>query len=257
MKYFHIIFFLIFLNHSNVFANKNPFNEFLSKNGFVQIEYQALSKISSEFQSDFKSYRIKNENNKLTVEENNNVYQSDGLFFEFNGYTFKGTNEGEWGGELTVNSQGHNNKILINDNIIEFIPVDGDSLFVFAGLAHSVSNRGTLYKINNFQKTITTLNVNVFSLLPEEPAVVLFDKSKSVFSILGFSGFTEIYLSQLPYRDKSFMKVYNIENSWGHLYPNSAIREGKYILIGMRHVVAVLKINHTKTNITYYLRAER
>jgi hypothetical protein len=44
-------------------------------------------------------------------------------------------------------------------------------------------------------------------------------------------------------------------NSWeGH--PTSAIREGQYILIGLKHVVAVLKVGHWKANITYYSKTK-
>ncbi len=161
---------------------------------------------------------------------------------------FRGTNMGEWGGELTAKKDDGSAEILIKDNVVSIIPAN-DVLYAFTGLAHLSMDRGAVYKITSID---SSPKVEKLTLLPQAPAAVLVDQREQRFTT--FIIFTSGGVSTLSPK-YSNLSVPATNLFWASLYPNSAVQENNRFLIGIRSGVAVVELNYNKLrSIRYFTK---
>lgn len=164
----------------------------------------------------------------------------------------------ESGGALVVKYENNEKEILLGGNVVGMVPAY-DALYVFTGLSHLSASEGRVSVIRGFTKP---LRVEGFTLLPWAPEVVDFDVSRGLFTVVGDSGVMEVFI-EMPFdeggaghKNSQYMNVYFVKNGWRELYPNSVVRKGVFLLIGMRDVVAVVRLAGVSgvAAATYYMK---
>ena len=210
------------------------------------------------------TYSVQQSNGTIRIREDG---KSDSKIIEYNAgnIKYKGTNRGEWRGELTATFSDGTKKKLIDDNIVsinQYKPKhlritddkiffeDGKSgLYIFTGLSHLGSSQGAIYVVEDYD---THPAVKRLTILPDAPLVTITDKNNNdntYFIIIG----PRTVMTYDPNRDT--LEILLIDQFWWGMYPKSAVKKNDEILIGMRSGVVVVNISGSK-KVRYFKKDE-
>lgn len=184
--------------------------------------------------------------NRVLIESKKECKEKN-LVATYKGSTFIGTNNGEFGGSLSVTPSSGATRVLIKDNVTNIVSVKND-LYIFTGLSHMFTDRGALYKI--VQKEGLPFAERI-TLLPGAPEVVVAPTNiNNSFYIITSDG-----LVTFDAEDETLTSLL-INQFWGGLYPTSAIFKENQLAIGMRSGVAVIDVNFPQPieKIQYYTK---
>jgi hypothetical protein len=154
------------------------------------------------------------------------------ITLEVEGVKIEGTNRGEWGGKLTVTSDGKT-VTLLEENVVS-IQQANNSIFVFVGLAHMGRNDGAMYELSAIK---TAPQLTRVTLLPSAPQKVVFDNGTAY--ILTYDGLVSVN----PSNDSPALEIIAYNAPWFHFAPNSLIKQGGRFFIGMHAGVTVIDID--------------
>lgn len=176
-------------------------------------------------------YCILEKSKKIIIKKARNYCKQDPQEVTINGYSFVGTDRGEFIGNLSVIYPGGSKRILIEDNVIQLIPVQ-DELFVFTGLSHMFTSRGAVHKVTVKDGKISSERL---TLLPKEPNYVLLSNKKELlFFIVSYDGLFSFDV------ERESLRILLKDQFWGGLYPTSAIMKADQLAIGMRSGIALI-----------------
>lgn len=152
---------------------------------------------------------------------------------------YQATDNGEWGGNLSVTDTSGASKILINDNVVKIIE-HNKQFYVFTGLAHLGSNKGALHKVSKIDTQPVVEKLVNLSGAPY--TIVTTSENGSLLFII-------VTADDLAIFDQSTGKLNTVARGfWSSLYPGSVILKDKQLLIGMRSGVVLIKLG-TKFNV--------
>jgi hypothetical protein len=152
---------------------------------------------------------------------------------EIDGFKIEGTDNGEWGGQLTLTPPNGSPAVLLKENVVSIQESQG-SIFIFTGLSHLSSDAGAMYELVNIKTKPKLLRV---TLLPSSPMHVIFDEG--VAYVLTYAGLIAVNPS---HQDPS-LEIIVYEAPWHHFAPNSLVKQGDSFVIGMHSGVTVVKSN--------------
>lgn len=180
-------------------------------------------------------YVVTDHAGQLAVTEQRNFRRPPSANVPFHGKSLLGTNNGEWGGTLSVVDTDGTATVLVPDNVVQLLP-EQDALFAFTGLAHLGSDRGAVYRIADQDGQVTAQKL---TLLPGAPAVVTAERNDR-----GYLAFLVVTTDGLVSFNPTYseMKVLAIDQFWHGLYPNSTVLLDGQLVIGMRSGVAVISL---------------
>lgn len=164
---------------------------------------------------------------------------------EVDGFKIEGTDNGEWGGELTLTPPNEPSVTLLKENVVS-VQKSRDSIFIFTGLSHMGTDAGSMYELVNIK---TKPEVARITLLPSSPKYVAFDEG--IAYILTYSGL----LSVNPSHQEPSLQIIAHKAPWYRFAPNSLVKQGDSFLIGMHSGVTVVKSNvYGTSEIKFYGR---
>ena len=151
----------------------------------------------------------------------------------------KGTNQGEWGGELVYEPKGHKeHTVKIMSGNIRFLFQYNNKICFLEGLAHLTSSHGALYELE-FKKDSFTYTKRID--FEDEPAAYCIYKDRLL--VATYANFFEVKNWKI---EPVILDIF-----WKSLYPNSvAVIDEKHVFVGLRSGIA--KIDLTTKKITYY-----
>lgn len=175
---------------------------------------------------------------KVAIQRTNT--SSNSKKFEENGVIYSGTSNGEWGGKLSV-TQNKSTKVLMEGNIVQLLPVL-DGLYVFEGLAHLGSSKGSVYVIQDRRNPVAPERL---TLLPDAPVVVSQDKTRIDYQPILIAGNMGV-MRILP-RPFEALEILYWDAFWSHkMQPTSIARYEDNYLVGLPHGVAVIPMTAQK-----------
>lgn len=152
--------------------------------------------------------------------------------FKIGGLEYIGSNDGEWGGALSVIVNGKK-KELMKGNIIHLLPLDG-KLYVIEGVAHLGMAGGSISVIDDISNPSVP---KLITRLPDAPKLVYLDSTRSDFQRIVIVGSKSI-MSLDPYMN---ITILYWDAFWhGNLDPTSITRYKNNFFIGLPHGVAVI-----------------
>ena len=215
-------------------ASDIKIEDLMNDAGLTEIPLEKLSNCQ-HFEN---PYFVASTDGKVTIQKA--IPPSTSKKFEESGILYTGTNNGEWGGTLTVTQNG-STKVLMEGNIVQLTPVL-DGLYVFEGLAHLGSSRGSVHIIHNRNKPNTPEKL---TLLPDAPIVITQDKSRLDYQpilIVGNKGIMRVLPSPFEALEILYWDAF-----WSHkMKPTSIAKYGNSYLVGLPHGVAVIQANSKK-----------
>lgn len=177
--------------------------------------------------ANFDGYKVKIEDNNLVVELNSRENEDDPIIHKVAGGQFEGMCYGEFGGYLKFN----NYQIL--DTNINFIFEMDDKIYALGGLAHMITDEGSMYRLERENdKWIATNVLDIGS----DPEAICIDDSKLY--IVASSRVAMI-------ENEEIIEVMVEDAFWSGLYPNSVVLHDEKLIIGMRGCICTVDI---KTN---------
>lgn len=207
---------------------------------------------------DLVDYAIASDAGQLTIKEGRNLLKREDKKITFHDKLLVGTNQGEWGGNLSIIGSDGSKHIVIADNIAQLIKEE-DELFVFTGFAHLGSAQGAIYKIIRDNEDI---KVEKVTLLPGAPEAVAIERNER-----GYFAFLVVTNNGLLSYSPRFggLKILAIDQFWNGLYPTSAQLHDGQLVIGMRSGVTVVSMQQSigigsvprVTKIRYFSRAKQ
>lgn len=170
------------------------------------------------------------------------------MSYSEDGFSYKGTNNGEWGGVLKVTKDGIT-KELMSGNIVHLLPID-DALYVIEGLAHLSMNGGSISIIPNRKEPTEPQRI---TLLPDAPQLVYVDNIRPDYQKIIIVGSNSVMaLSPFEQFEILYWKAF-----WAYrLMPTSMVRYKGYYFIGLSHGVAVLPALQGSQDLKFYADTE-
>lgn len=192
-------------------------------------EWRSLNNSSNEFS-------VKIIDGKLDIKK---VKEEKKCTLKIKGGTLIGINRGEWGGQLTFESDDTTKKVIvIKQGNIKFIFHFKDKIYFIEGLAHMSFNNGAIFELD------TTNNNFIFTKLVDfDDAPEAFAIYKDKFLIATYENF---YIVQ-DFKKELVLK----ETFWSSLYPNSiAVLDDENVFIGIRG--GIVKLDLTTKILKFY-----
>jgi len=134
------------------------------------------------------------------------------------------------GGELEAVWPDKRRKVLIKENVSSIIQA-GEFLYVFTGSRH-MGDEGAVYRISNFDNDP---EVSKVTLLPGWPLPLQGSRDKDAFIIITNEDLLSLRI------DRGWLNIIDHHSVWEDLRPNSAVKLGNRILVGMSPGVAVVE----------------
>jgi hypothetical protein len=152
-------------------------------------------------------------------------------------YRYEGTDNGEWGGELTLTDRRGRRVTLVEDNVHSLMPT-GDGLFVLTGLSHMSLSRGAIYRVRS---PGLDPKIERVTLLPDAPAVALVDARRPDLFRTIIIGYSTVMVFTSFGGDEQ-IEVLMVDAPWGALYPDSAVMLDDSLVFGMRGGIGVVQL---------------
>ncbi|MNF71790.1 hypothetical protein D3C85_970650 [compost metagenome] len=164
---------------------------------------------------------------------------------EVDGFKIEGTDNGEWGGQLTLTSPNGSPVTLLKENVVS-IQEDEGSIYIFTGLSHMSIDSGTMYELINIKTKPELVRV---TMLPSSPMHIIFDEG--IAYILTYAGLIAIN----PFHQEPSFEIIVHEAPWQHFAPNSLVKQGNNFVIGMHSGVTVVKSNiYGASDVKFYAK---
>ena len=201
----------------------------LQKNGLVA---QAIPKSGITGKTlDLGSYQVSAKSDELLISHDEKSMERPLTELEVDGVKIRGTDRGEWGGELTVTSQDGTTRTLVKENVVSIQRVGG-SIFVFTGLNHMVTDVGAMYELTD---VVGEPKLTRITLLPSAPVRILFEQG--VAYILTYDSLIAVN----PSPKRAAMEMITYDAPWSRFAPNSLVKQGDTFVVGMHAGVTVVK----------------
>lgn len=169
--------------------------------------------------------------------------QEEPASLEIDDFKIEGTDNGEWGGQLTLTQPNGTPVTLLKENVISIQESQG-SIFIFTGLSHMGTDAGAMYELTNIKTKPELVRV---TLLPSSPKYVVFDEG--VAYIVTYAGLITVN----PSRQDPWIKITLYKAPWERFAPNSLVKQGDRLVIGMHSGVTVVKVNsYGASEVTFY-----
>lgn len=201
----------------------------LQKNGLVA---QAVPKSGITGKTlDLGAYQVTAEGGGLLISHDEQSLERPLTELQVGGVKIRGTDQGEWGGELTVTSQDGTTRTLLKENVVSIQKV-GDSIFVFTGLSHMGINVGAMYELTDIASEPKLTKV---TLLPSAPEKILFEQG------VAYILTSDSLIAVNPSPEQASMEIIAYKAPWSRFAPNSLVKQGDTFVVAMHAGVTVVK----------------
>lgn len=210
---------------------------------------QSLSLVETEIEGDYKNweagfrsfYIYKDENNRIEIKEPPLKHKSKfSPHMSCDEIHYNGTDNGEWGGELTAQDKSGKKRVVVKGNIYHLVNWYG-TLYIFVGSQHMRSGEAvySLAACNTMKE-----DAELVTLLPDTPVDIELEERQDLAQFFIFGN--EMILHLTP--EFGFMEVY-IYNPWKGLRPTSTVRVGETeFLVGLQSGIAIVNLRNQKGN---------
>jgi len=207
--------------------------------GLVESERNGLYK---QHEAGFRSFYVSKKDGAIIIREPplKHVRAFPPVFTSNTG-KYLGTNKGEWGGDLSYESNKNEKETLLNANIYSLIP-RGDGLLVLVGTGILDVGGGALFEIEDINNPTKP---KLLTLLPDAPIETIELEQDSELIVFGNNTITNISLG---------LKIKAFE-PWKGIRLTSAVQVNKdIVLVGLVSGLAIVNIDIRNQSVNYKVK---
>lgn len=232
MKYFLI--FIVAL--PPLLSSADALEKVIKKSGLVKQQFPKANKLDRVKNSDWR-YCVSKDKDKIKIQRVRTYCSKHKLFTNTKRGKFVGTDNGEWGGELSVVFPSGKSKTLLHKNILN-LQSDGQFVYVFTGISHLSAREGAIYRVNLMSKN---MKAERLTLLPSTPFIIIGEPIGLKHYMRFYLFISDCLISFSPYRNGDLRVEAKFEFPDG-IYPSSAVKIDNKMLVGLTSGVAVIEL---------------